>query len=798
MLDISHTGEGALAEEQADQTLLNKLLQHQRSMFPWKDHRTREDCTQVMVDVFAHQMEDLTNAYVAWSLTTSEEGLETQYEESAEIIIDNKHTGHQLLSSIYLDVRVSKSDLFVPYAFVRQGMMPISASCPEVVLTICMLKVLCRTSLRCLCLCIQAFVRTLCDIHNVPPRPYLSVQFTVAFDLYLVLRAAVDKHMQTALGRNTPNWHMKNMCPSCMYKLEGEPELLIPTLLTIDGNKSLSSESRERLDNRSPPGNRYLLREEVEKWSQENLAELMKAFPVEEAEEEGESGCSERWQNMKEDVTTRAYGMYDETGIFPALCRHGFCLIIVDMVKSGELAQYGYAVAAHLMRILGPLGLGYDIGCKFAKMDAMGVPNRETFETWLDAERCFLDVLSKELLAANGVSPEAAHSGEPRVHLRRAYAGGVGKCAARDSCQLSGDPPRLVDPLNGYELGGPIVTDAAPTHLERKSARELPLETKSLSTGEVPGILRVLHGSLNTKADIFPLPHWLATRSLGCSPGNTTRVSPWSAEWDATEMMVQNRCYQHALNHLEGLVMAQMFELTKGNMSGMGYKLCKHIAKALQSRSRAVRAAMNKYNAAAMGMTPPRTTITWETVVEYVFLADFDLLHNRWEDIQNEPWAQPSGQAVMDQHFKLLHANEEIIRLDVETPQLRRLSNKGSVGLAHQVCLHQVERGRFNVLHMQHLVKLSKTPSFTASLVPGVSVCKERRIPDDAINGGDACMGSPTARPLPVMRAAAVPPANEPKEDVSDDEQDVAAVQAYEHIVHIAHDGDGPRPDVPS
>jgi hypothetical protein len=55
-----------------------------------------------------------------------------------------------------------------------------------------------------------------------------------------------------------------------------------------------------------------------------------------EGEDEG-AGCDERWENMKEAVTVRAWGMYDETGIFPALCRHGFVLIIVDMVQSGEL-----------------------------------------------------------------------------------------------------------------------------------------------------------------------------------------------------------------------------------------------------------------------------------------------------------------------------------------------------------------------------------------------------------------------------------------------------------------------------
>lgn len=40
---------------------------------------------------------------------------------------------------------------------------------------------------------------------------------------------------------------------------------------------------------------------------------------------------------MSTDVTKRMWGVFDETGIFLALCRHGFTLVIVDMVRSGEL-----------------------------------------------------------------------------------------------------------------------------------------------------------------------------------------------------------------------------------------------------------------------------------------------------------------------------------------------------------------------------------------------------------------------------------------------------------------------------
>jgi hypothetical protein len=52
---------------------------------------------------------------------------------------------------------------------------------------------------------------------------------------------------------------------------------------------------------------------------------------------DNEDGCTERWQNMKEDIVGRAWGMFDETGFFLSLCRHGFVLIIADMVMSGEL-----------------------------------------------------------------------------------------------------------------------------------------------------------------------------------------------------------------------------------------------------------------------------------------------------------------------------------------------------------------------------------------------------------------------------------------------------------------------------
>ncbi|KAJ6522135.1 hypothetical protein DFH09DRAFT_825157, partial [Mycena vulgaris] len=131
------------------------------------------------------------------------------------------------------------------------------------------------------------------------------------------------------------------------------------------------------------------------------------------------------------------------------------------------------------------------------------------------------------------------------------------------------------------------------------------------------------------------------------------------------------------------------------------------------------------YNQVAEVMTPPKPTLSWEEVVEYAFLADFDLLREGREDIRGELWAQPAGRAAMDQHYKLLRAEEELVRLNIEIRRLithmadeaaflrceeLRLREEGSAALAHQVALYRMQRGRFDVLHMERLGKLRNEP----------------------------------------------------------------------------------------
>jgi hypothetical protein len=61
-----------------------------------------------------------------------------------------------------------------------------------------------------------------------------------------------------------------------------------------------------------------------------------------------------------------------------------------------------------------------------------------------------------------------------------------------------------------------------------------------------------------------------AVQDLELKLGITARWEPGSEAWVKAAKMVSSRRYQRALDQLQGLVVARMFELSKVNMSGTG------------------------------------------------------------------------------------------------------------------------------------------------------------------------------------------------------------------------------------
>lgn len=52
-------------------------------------------------------------------------------------------------------------------------------------------------------------------------------------------------------------------------------------------------------------------------------------------------------------------------------------------------------------------------------------------------------------------------------------------------------------------------------------------------------------------------------------------------------------------------------------------------------------------------------------------LGDFDLLKHSRHDVLVKPWANPTHREMAVKYFKLLHAREEIVRLNIEIPRLQ-------------------------------------------------------------------------------------------------------------------------------
>jgi len=82
--------------------------------------------------------------------------------------------------------------------------------------------------------------------------------------------------------------------------------------------------------------------------------------------------------------------------------------------------------------------------------------------------------------------------------------------------------------------------------------------------------------------------------------------------------------------------------------------------------SAAIRSALNTYNNLTSTVYPLRQTLKWEEVVEYAFLADFNLLRNTRFDISSLPWSSPAARSTMDLYFKMCQAHKEICCLNIE------------------------------------------------------------------------------------------------------------------------------------
>ncbi|KAI0346613.1 hypothetical protein BDW22DRAFT_1462444 [Trametopsis cervina] len=221
--------------------------------------------------------------------------------------------------------------------------------------------------------------------------------------------------------------------------------------------------------------------------------------------------------------------------------------------------------------------------------------------------------------------------------------------------------------------------------------------------------------------------------ALEVEMGLTVRWTPATPQYMDALKYIKERKYRRALNKLQKLVTQRLFELHKLNVAQTGYKMRTHIAKSLQTRSKTIQRAVKAYNAAAATLDPPRPVLDWAQVTSFNFLEEFTLLQDTRNDIRDREWSKPAVREAMKLRHRLMRAQEEVDRLNVEVRRLhtairdetalfsrvlRRLKADGDL-LLGPTSEFITRRKRCNVHLLARIQQVHGLKGFTGLTTPG-------------------------------------------------------------------------------
>jgi hypothetical protein len=188
-------------------------------------------------------MHAIIDAYVEWGLQVEDNFesalpppetplVEELYEITLVDIFSMSCASQRLLFLLTVDSYILTQHIHVLHRQVYD-LLPGKPRCntlcpwtPTVSFSTCVLELFRVAHLHTLTLAIQSWMKTLADLHGLPFKLYRVQQFSVVYDLYLAILCGVKEQVDKAIGRDAPDWRLKNCCPACMYKLEGKAELV--------------------------------------------------------------------------------------------------------------------------------------------------------------------------------------------------------------------------------------------------------------------------------------------------------------------------------------------------------------------------------------------------------------------------------------------------------------------------------------------------------------------------------------------------------------------------------------------
>ncbi|EKM49342.1 uncharacterized protein PHACADRAFT_188921 [Phanerochaete carnosa HHB-10118-sp] len=363
---------GAGSEVELCEEILQKLNFKPALCRRRHDPRTRHDRTHLRNTAWMEQMDLLVDAYLTWRDRGNPIKLAGASDDcNIEVRVVN------FFDTFTRRFPVRGDGAHPNVLLAKHGYLGTAPLNPTIATGFRLLKAYRQLHRVCPKLSVYAQVKALCHLHGFPFWRALVDEFSQVYDVYLEILHQVNKRVNTALRRDEPDWRLKNICPSCMYLLENEPEMALSMLCTMDGNSSLKlvdsafQSGTTRIDERTRRADFWISPEDVDRFKNEHKS--AKGPPVdpdvEELQEnqltlELNADCVQRWRSAAPDERKKMFALFRVSGIFACYCRHGHLLLACDMIRSGELRKYPLAVIDWLLSVHGKqIGLGYDVGC---------------------------------------------------------------------------------------------------------------------------------------------------------------------------------------------------------------------------------------------------------------------------------------------------------------------------------------------------------------------------------------------------------------------------------------------------
>ncbi|OCH91902.1 hypothetical protein OBBRIDRAFT_727825, partial [Obba rivulosa] len=503
--------------------------------------------------------------------------------------------------------------------------------------------------------------------------------------------------------------------------------------------------------------------------------------------------CTERWKASAAEHEKRALDIYESTGIFVSACRHGFIQKACEMVRSGELAKYPLAIVNFLLDIhQHHCGCGYDIGCAFretAKNSKLLGPKVEqynmqfvvcAFHGYAHNRLC---QLSNHPLYLAGYGIEDLEGMERVFAASNTVARGI-RYASRfhyiQSLDLhfqQWDDDKYAELsrflYNNYRQCLQLIEDFSVdvVHLKEslklddaafeawlsderhflKNLKDEPEECK-LGSARIAFVSAPSYQAVDVRQDIQITRRLENTRraaqeqaaaayqavgDLEIKLAVAERWTPEHPKYQETLKFMRHRDFHRALEKVQQLVVQRLLEMSKANMTGLGYKMRTSIWKALKTRGKAIRSALKKYNKLALQMDPPAPILEWKNILNYTFVSEFDLLRHSHSsstsEVSKKPWAVPFNREVAAKYWKIRGAFDELKRLHVEIPRLRTHIQLQHAEFNHAVkTCHDTDAllaaelqtqfqriKRVNAVHLRRLHSLTHLRGFTGSVSVG-------------------------------------------------------------------------------